>query len=207
MDQAIDTVLEEYRAREASERTLMRSLPPEEVWKRIDEFLISVGPDTARFMNTLIKAAGAKTIVELGASYGYSTIWLAEAARATGGKVMSCDVHAGKQAYARERLQRAGLLDFVEFKLGDARQTLAALAGQVDFVLIDLWKDLYIACFDLCYPKLKRGAYLIADNMLFPETTLKEAKAYREHVRAKPDLETVLLPIGSGIAVSRFGVD
>jgi predicted O-methyltransferase YrrM len=207
MDKAIETVLEEYDTRAAAEHTLMRSLPPDEVWKRIDEFLISVGPDTARFINTLIKASGAKTILELGASYGYSTIWLAEAARSTGGKVVSCDVHAGKQAYARERLERAGLAGQVEFRLGDARETIKTLAQPIEFALIDLWKDLYVSCFDLCYPKLKRGAYLVADNMLFPETTLKEAKAYRDHVRSKPDLETVLLPIGSGIAVSRLGID
>jgi predicted O-methyltransferase YrrM len=206
MDTAIEQVLAEYHARADKEHALMRSLTPEEMMKRIDEFLISVGPDTARFMNTLIKAAKAKTIVELGASYGYSTIWLAEAARATGGKVLSCDIHAGKQDHARERLKRAGLLDVVEFKLGDARKTLADHPGPFDFVLVDLWKDLYIPCFDIFYPKLADGAYLVADNMLYPEIFLKDARAYRDHVRARKDLETVLMPIGSGIAVTRRGI-
>ena len=185
----------------------MDSLSREELSKRIDEFLICVGPDTAGFMSTLIKAAEAKTIVELGASYGYSTIWLAEAARATGGKVVSCDVHAGKQDYARERLKRAGLLSFVEFKHGDALKTLAQLSGPIDFVLLDLWKDLYIPCFDLFYPKLAKGAFILADNMLYPESAVKDGKAYRKHIRMKKDLETVLMPIGSGIAVIRLGID
>jgi predicted O-methyltransferase YrrM len=70
-------------------------------------------------------------------------------------------------------------------------------------VLLDLWKDLYIPCFDLFYPKLGSGALVVADNMIFPEFSRKEAADYRRHVRAKADLESVLLPVGSGIEVSR----
>ena len=70
------------------------------------------------------------------------------------GKVISVDVHAGKQEYARTPLSRAGLAEFAEFKLGDARKAIAALPGPIDFVLLDLWKDLYSPCFDPFYPKL-----------------------------------------------------
>jgi predicted O-methyltransferase YrrM len=64
----------------------------------------------------------------------------------------------------------------VEFKLGDARESIAALAGPIDFVLLDLWKDLYIPCFDLFYPKPGSGAKVVADNMIFPEFSHKEAE-------------------------------
>jgi predicted O-methyltransferase YrrM len=130
-------------------------------------------------------------------------VWLAEAARATGGKVTTLDVHAGKQEYARKELSKAGLASFVEFKLGDARESIASLTTPIDFVLLDLWKDLYIPCFDLFYPKLSSGAMIVADNMIFPEFSRTEAEAYRKHVRAKPDLQSMLLPVGSGIEVSR----
>ncbi len=112
-------------------------------------------------------------------------MWLAEAARATGGKVVTLDVHAGKQEYARKALDAAGLASVVEFKLGDARESIAALAGPFDFVLLDLWKDLYIPCFDLFYPKLGAGAMVVADNMIFPEFSRADAETYRKHVRAK----------------------
>jgi predicted O-methyltransferase YrrM len=154
-------------------------------------------------MNILIKEAKARTILEVGTSYGYSTVWLAEAARATGGKVVTLDVNAGKQEYARNVLGKAGLADFVEFKLGDARKSIVALSGPIDFVLLDLWKDLYIPCFDLFYPKLGTGAMVVADNMVFPEFSRKEAEDYHRHVRAKADVQSVLLPVGSGIEVSR----
>ena len=171
---------------------------------RRDDFLIPVGRETGTVLNILIKAAQAKRILELGTSYGYSAVWLAEAARATGGKVVSLDVEPKKQRFAREMLAGVGLAEFVEFKAGDALKILPALSGPFDFVLVDLWKDLYMPCFDLFYPKLAKGAFIAADNMLMPEYARRDAEKYRKHVRAQPQIESILLPIGSGIELSRF---
>ena len=120
MDRAIENVLRDYDQRAEAEMKRMRELPPAEMMKHIDEFLLPVGPATGQLMNILIKEAKAKSILEIGTSHGYSTVWLAEAARATGGKVVTLDVHAGKQEYARKALDAAGLAHVVEFKLGDA---------------------------------------------------------------------------------------
>src|ERR1700686_2878670 len=197
MDDAIETLLREYDQRAAAELTGMQSLPPAEMMQHIDELLLPVGPATGQLMNILIKEAKAKTIPEIGTSHGYSTVWLAEAARATGGKVITLDVHAGKQEYARNALGKAGLANVVEFKLGDARESIAALSGPIDFVLLDLWKDLYIPCFDLFYSKLGAGGIVVADNMLFPEFSRADAELYRKHARAKADIQSMLLPVGS----------
>jgi predicted O-methyltransferase YrrM len=204
LDSRVEAVLAEYDRRSKREMALMNQLPPEEVMRRVDEFLISIGPDTGILLNVLIKAAGARTILELGTSYGHSTVYLAEAARMSGGRVISLDVSADKQRYAREQLAAADLESFVELRTGDARDIIASLSDPLDFVLIDLWKDLYIPCFDLVYPKLSDGAFLAADNILFPEFTRNDMAAYRRHVRTKPGIETVLLPVGSGIELSRF---
>jgi predicted O-methyltransferase YrrM len=64
----------------------MQELPAAEFTQRIDEFLLAVGPATGQLMNLLIKEAKAGTVLELGTSHGYSTVWLAEAARATAAK-------------------------------------------------------------------------------------------------------------------------
>jgi predicted O-methyltransferase YrrM len=203
MDRSIENILRNYDERAEAEMKRMRELPPAEMMKHIDEFLLPVGPATGELMNILIKEAKAKSILEIGTSHGYSTVWLAEAARATGGKVVTLDVHAGKQEYARKALDAAGLASVVEFKLGDARESIAALAGPFDFVLLDLWKDLYIPCFDLFYPKLGAGAMVVADNMIFPEFSRTDAETYRKHVRANADILSVLLAVGSGIELSR----
>lgn len=203
MDKAVTNVLAEYERRAQQESPLMQSLSEGELISRIDEFLISVGPDTGKLMHMLAISSNAQRMIEVGTSYGYSTVWLADAARATGGKVHSFELSTKKVEYARVQLKTAGLEGWVEFHVGDARETLAKFAEPMDFVLLDLWKHLYIPCFELVYPKLAPGAFLIADNMLQPALALEHAQAYRDLVGAKDDLDTVLLPIGSGVELSK----
>ena len=155
-------------------------------------------------MNLLVKEAEASRILEVGGSYGYSTTWLAEAARAIGGKVISLELRAAKTEYARAQLARAGLDGYVEFRIGDALASLAQLPGPFDFVLIDLWKDLYVPVFELLHPKLAPGALIVADNMLHPESARMHASAYRERVRAATDMSSVLLAVGNGLELSRY---
>jgi predicted O-methyltransferase YrrM len=194
----------ELDRREKAEHALRRTLTTEEMLAQRNNFLISIGRETATILNILAKEAGARRILELGTSYGYSTIWLAEAARATGGKVISLDIDPKKQRFARDALARAGLDDFVELKAGDVLKTLPELEGPFDFVLLDVWKELYVPCLDLFYPKLAPGALIAADNMLYPEYAVADTARYRERIRAKPHIESVLLPLGSGVELSRF---
>jgi predicted O-methyltransferase YrrM len=204
MHKAVQTVIDEFEKRAGVESKRMSNLDPDEFQRRLDEFLLSVGPATGQLINLLVKGAEAKTVLEVGSSYGYSTIWLAEAARETGGKVISLELHAGKQEHAREAIARAGLAKFVDFRLGDAAETIPKVKGPIDFVLLDLWKSLYISCFDLFYPKLASGALVVADNMIYPEGARPAAAAYRKHVRAKRGIESIMLTVGSGLEVSRF---
>lgn len=202
MDDAVTRVLKDYEARIAREAALWESLPPQALGARRDEFLLAVGPETATILNLLAKGVRAKTILELGTSYGYSTVYLAEAARATGGKVITLELAEDKVRYAREQLTRAGLHAFVEFRVGSALDTLPQLSGPFDFVLVDLWKDLYVPCLNLIYGKLSQGALVAADNMLYPEMALAEAEKYRRRIR-ELDFDSVLLPVGSGVELSR----
>jgi predicted O-methyltransferase YrrM len=204
MDQAVWTVLDDYEARAAREEKLWSTLSSEEAARRRDEMLLPVGRETGTLLNLLVKSGEARRILEVGSSYGYSTTWLAEGARAVGGKVTSLELKADKTAYAGAQLARAGLAAYVEFHIGDALASLKALAGPFDLVLIDLWKDLYVPVFELLHPKLAQGAIVVADNMLQPESARPHARAYRERVRAAHDMTSVLLSIGNGIEVSRY---
>lgn len=199
---AFDEVLARYEARAAEEEKLWESVEPAQMFARRDEMLLHVGAATANFLLDLVVARDAKHIVELGTSYGYSTLFLAEAARRTGGRLTTYELATEKQAFAREALIEAGLAEHVDWQLGDAVSLLDGLADKVDFVLIDLWKDLYVPCFEALYPKLADKAIIAADNMIFPEMARPDAEAYRAAVRAKSDIQTMLLPIGSGIELS-----
>ncbi|MBF0544479.1 MAG: O-methyltransferase [Candidatus Riflebacteria bacterium] len=204
MEPVIQEIFEEYHTRSAEEHRLMKTMQSSEMFTKIDNFLISVGPATGSLMNTLIKESKAASILEVGTSYGYSTIWLAEAARATGGKVSTLEVHPEKIKFAREKIERAKLREYVDFLQGDARSIIPNLKERFDFVLLDLWKDLYVPCLDLIYPRLNPGAIIVADNMIFPEEARKDALEYQRSVRSRKDITSVLLPVGSGIEVSRY---
>ena len=130
-------------------------------------------------------------------------MWLGAAARATGGKVTSLELKEYKIEHARQALTRAGLSTRVEFHAGDCLDTLRTLPGPFDFVLLDVWKDLYLPCFELVHPKLERGGIIAADNMLLPESARPHADAYRQRVRAAGDMDSVLLEVGNGIEISR----
>src|SRR5689334_2807645 len=163
MDVAVEKILREFEQRSEREWEEISHMDSEEFQKHMDDFLLSVGSATGQLVNLLIKEAKARTVLEVGSSYGYSTVWLAEAARETAGRVISLEIHPEKQKQARDAIERAGLGGFVEFKLGDALESLEDLTQTVDFVLLDLWKHLYIPCFDLFYPRLGPGALIVAD--------------------------------------------
>ncbi len=204
MDVDVQTVLDDFHARTAAEGKLLRELGHEKIQPRRDEFLFPVGPDVGTILNLLVKGASAKTILEVGTSRGYSTIWLAEAARDTGGKVISLDYDGDKQREAARALSRAGLIDFVEFRAGDAIEAIAQAPERFDFVLLDIWKEFYVACFDALYPKLNAGAFIAADNILLPPELKHHGEAYLQRLREHADMDSVLLPIGQGVELSRY---
>lgn len=204
MDALVTAVLHEYDERMAREHKIAGTLSGAEFERRKNEFLLPVGAEAGNLLNMLIKSSKSQLIVEVGTSYGYSTVWLAEAARATGGKLVSLDLDRAKVDYARKRLAQAGLGSWVDFKVGDALASIAALTEPVDFVLIDLWKDLYVSCLEAIYPRLSDGALLAADNVISPASSAAAAALYVAAVKVKPGIQTVTVPIGNGIELSRF---
>jgi len=205
IDAAVDKVLAEYQQRiEAEGPRLQQAMRDGTLGSMIDEFLLPVGPDAGRLINILAKSKKAPTILELGTSYGYSGIWLAEAARATGGRLITMELSEAKSTYAREMSQKAGLADFVDFRVGDAVKLIGELSVPIDFVLVDLWKDLYVPCLEAFYPKLNAGALIVSDNMIEPASAAASIMAYQAALRAKPRLTSVLVAVGSGLEISRF---
>jgi predicted O-methyltransferase YrrM len=200
-DAKTQAVFVAYEQRLAADARRMKEMGPAGFAIR-DEFLLPVGEDVGWFLHALILAHKPKRILELGTSYGYSTLFLADAARAVGGTVVTMELADYKQAYAREQLVAAGLDSYVEFRCGDAVEMIAADTGHWDFVLLDIWKELYIPCFDAFYPQLSDEAVIAADNVIDPAMSRPVMREYRAAVATKSDLYSTLLPIGSGIELS-----
>jgi predicted O-methyltransferase YrrM len=161
--------------------------------------MLNITCDTGRFLWILARAIAATRILEVGASNGFSTIWLADAARSNGGRVTSLEVDAEKISLARANLAAAGLEDVVELIEGQAADTLPTLPGPFDLVFLDADRSSYLAYLDIVVPKLRSGGLLIADNATSHAGELQDFLA---RVKSHPELFAVTVPIGKGEEVA-----
>ncbi len=206
MDDNVAAVLELYHERMRVERETRQEATRAGLKDALrDTFMLSVGPETGRLLNIIARSLTAPHILELGTSYGYSTIWLADAARAAGGRVTTMELQDYKSDHAQDMSAKAGLEEFVDFKVGDAVEMIRELPDGIDFVLVDLWKEGYQPCLEAFYPKLNRGAVIVADNIIRPGK--EGALAYVKAIRAKPGITSILLPVGAGLEISTFNPD
>ena len=202
MDDRIATVLELYHERMRAERSQPRVEPPGGRDGGHDQRMRAIGPETGQLLNILARSLERPRILELGTSFGYSALWLAEAARATDGRLVTMELHGYKSDHARKMARQAGLADWIDFRVGDAVRMIGELTDRIDFVFVDLWKDLYVPCLEAFHSRLDPGAIIVADNMIRPGT--EDVKRYGRAIRALPGMSSVLLPVGTGIEVSRF---
>jgi predicted O-methyltransferase YrrM len=161
--------------------------------------MLNITPDTGRFLWILVRAARAARILEVGTSNGYSTIWLADAARATGGRVVTLERDPDKVRLARENLQRAGVAGWVDVREGPAADTLSGLPGPFDLAFLDADRASYRTYLELVVPKLVPGGLLVADNVVSHRSELEDFLA---RVKAHPGLLSVTVPVGKGEEVA-----
>jgi len=181
----------------------------DDLWRRGDDNdareterrrrMLNITPDTGRLLWILARAARAARILEIGTSNAYSTIWLADAARAVGGRVTTLERDADKVRLARENLARAGLAGWVDIREGPAAETLTGLAGPFDLAFLDADRSSYRTYLELVVPKLVPGALLVADNVVSHRAELED---YLGRVKSHPGLFSVTVPVGKGEEVS-----
>ncbi len=161
--------------------------------------MLNLEPETAQFLHILLRSSRRTRLLEIGTSNGYSTIWLAWAMALTGGRVVSIDRDADKQALADANLRRVGLREVVDLRCGDATAIVADLPGPFDCVFFDADRYSATAQLSLLMTKLLPDVLLLADNVLSHPT---EIAAYLRALEALPDFERVVLPVGKGLSVA-----
>lgn len=166
-----------------------------------DKWLLprSLHPDSAKLLNMLAKATGAKQILEIGTSVGYSTIHLALAAKEIGGHITTLELLPAKYETAHTNLERAGLSECVTQHLGDALKILPDLHGPWDMVFLDAEKDLYEPAWKAFSDRVRIGGLVAADNVVSHAADLS---GYQQMVRADSRFDTVTIPIGQGLELS-----
>ena len=162
--------------------------------------------DKAEFCYQLCRANNARRIVEIGTSYGVSTLYLAAAVRdnvrAGGGDgiVIGTEYEPNKAKTARQHFEAAGLAGLIDLREGDLRQTLKQIAGPVDFVLVDIWIAMARSALELVAPHLRPGAIVICDN------TEQYRSDYADYFAFIDDpangFRTMTLPFSGGLELS-----
>jgi predicted O-methyltransferase YrrM len=202
---SLERVLSELEDRERAEKAVIDTMSVDEFMARREDFLISIGRSTGQFLSSLILASQPRRILELGTGHGYSTLWLASAAAQIGATVTTVERAEAKVTHAKAMASAAGLSEAIRFVTADALDFVPTLSDRVDLVLIDVWKEAYIDCFDVCAPILSDRGLVVADNMLFPERLRPAGVAYRQHIRHARKIESIVLPIGNGLDLAAVG--
>jgi caffeoyl-CoA O-methyltransferase len=117
--------------------------------------------------------------------------------------VIACDVNEETTAIARRYAEEAGVADRIEYRVGDARETIAQLDGPFDLVFIDAWKPDYVDYYEAVLPKLAEGGIILADNTLSGLNGNEGIRRFNDHVRADERVEHVLVPIRDGVTLIR----
>ncbi len=158
-----------------------------------------VTPATGRLLFTVVAPQSAASVLEIGGSRGYSTIWLAAAARILGGTVVSLESDPVKCKAWRTNVDEAGLGEWAELVEGDAFETLGAIDDVFDVVFLDAEKADYEALFALARETLEPGALVIADNVLSDAELLHAYSAARQ---ADPSLVSITVTLDRGLELS-----
>jgi len=165
------------------------------------DFYIPISAEAGRLLYALTRASRPDTVVEFGTSFGISTIYLAAAVTDNGtGRVLTTELSSTKVKAAQSNLAEAGVDGPVTILAGDARQTLADLAGPIGLVLLDGWKDLCLPVLRLLEPKLAPGALVAADDIDHAGMA-----GYLDYVRDPANgYVTVAFPVEDGMEISSW---
>nr|ABZ07345.1 putative O-methyltransferase [uncultured marine crenarchaeote HF4000_ANIW133K13] len=183
--------------------------------KHLDEIpsekrLNCISKNIGMFYNILLKSINAKNILEIGMSVGYSGLWFADAVMSNkqlNGQIITIDREKFKIDSATRNFEEAGVGSLIKIREGEARKILHEIKEEFgenyfDFIFIDADKESYIEYFDLCLPLVRKGGIIGADNILFPERFNEMMADYLSHVRSKPNVQSVTIPIDNGEEVT-----
>jgi predicted O-methyltransferase YrrM len=214
-DPELERLLDELHAQSEAQAEAMRRFeagpagaaqPParDEVKAFLRDKLVALDRNKAQFCYQLCRANNARRIVEIGTSYGVSTLYLAAAVRdnvaATGGNgvVIGTEYEPQKASAARAHFDQAGLSRYIDLREGNLRETLRQIEGPVDFMLMDIWIHMVRPALDLVTPYLRRRAIVVCDN------TERYRDDYADYFAfiASHGFRTMTLPFDGGLELS-----
>jgi len=148
------------------------------------ELYLAVDADNGRMLRLLAETAGAKNVVEIGTSTGYSGLWTCLALQSTGGRLKTFEIDPARAEQARKHFEQAGVAGLVEVVVGDAHENVKRLEDPIDLLFLDADKEGYASYLQALLPRVRPGGLIAADNVAM-------APDYVKAVTIDPQLDTV----------------
>ncbi|WDS34823.1 class I SAM-dependent methyltransferase [Pseudoxanthomonas sp.] len=160
------------------------------------ERMLNITPDTGEFLSVTIRSTGARRVLEIGTSNGYSTLWLAEAAAVLDGHVTTLEFSAAKWQLAQDTFARSGLAARITAVHADAGAWMAAAeADAFDLVFLDADRSRYLDWWPALRRVLRPGGLLVVDNAI---SHAAQMGSFEQVLRADVDFTCALVPVGKG---------
>jgi caffeoyl-CoA O-methyltransferase len=181
-----------------------------EAYARQKEFPL-VGRSSGRWLELLTKMIGARRVFEFGSGYGFSAYWFA---RAVGedGTVIGSEKDQHELDMHLKLFVNSPYLQRIDLRHGDAFQVFRKTEGPFDVVFIDIHKQGYVQALEAALPRVRPGGLILADNVLWGGRTAQPAaeddegtmalQEYNRRIMSEPELQSMVLPVGDGLAVS-----
>ena len=154
--------------------------------------MLNVPMDDGRLLRLLAETMGAKNVVEIGTSNGYSGLWLLMALRTTGGKLTTFEIDPEKVRLASDNFKKAGVDNLVTIIQGDAHKEVLKLKGPIDLIFIDADKEGYLDYLNKLLPLVRPGGLVVSHNIN------QMNQDYIDALTKNPDLETLIQNIQLG---------
>ena len=184
--QKIEKIYQEFKQHDASQSD------------RITRYR-NIEPESAELLNILIRTKQAKNILEIGTSTGYSTLWLANAAKATGGQVTTLEIDEARTTIAKANAISFELNAWINFKIGDAKTYLNQCKEEFDFILVDAERDAYCEYWSDLQRLLKaKDGLMVVDNVI---SHAHEVEKFIETVKQNSSFISTTLTVGAGLFI------
>lgn len=161
--------------------------------------LRQIPPETGKFIALMAASSPDGTLMEIGASAGYSALWLVLAAKHTARRLITFEILPAKVALARETFKTAGVEDIIELIEDDALKHIDRY-GKIAFCFLDAEKDIYRKCYDQVVPNLLPGGFLIADNVLSHKDILQPVVDMAVN---DSRVDALVAPVGKGLLICK----
>jgi predicted O-methyltransferase YrrM len=163
---------------------------------------MNVPAEDGRLLHDIIVRNGYRQALEIGTSTGHSAIWIAWALSKTGGKLITVEIDESRYRRALENFRKAGLSEYIDARLGDARDIVPRLPGPFDFVFSDADKGWYRKYFDAVAPKLRIGGAYVSHNVSDRDGNYYGLGEYVDYIKGRKDFETSFDESGAGVSIS-----